>query len=317
MSVWLLFPIAQTTVDGAREGPAGKTHAPGSLEEGDEAWDPEHDDEQLLQGARDGEFMCCLRHGFPVLTLVSGYSEVRSKQVVRPGERASFKIKVVSKTPGGNWSVGIVRSASTAGKAWSSIGLKNQVFYLNSAKCNLFNGPLLQYFESEGMDGPYAVDEDFGRTGSGDDTTDKGAWYGKTGWMPPLKYEYNNGKLLKELRQDDVLELDVNLETEEGELHFIVNGKKIPRYCKGIRKALEAAEVLEAADVAAFEAESVIAERLSDSDIGKSLERCDETEIRQGYVFAVQTHSKGKSTGITEHFHFVYLSRNFLGEMQS
>jgi hypothetical protein len=163
------------------------------------------------------------------------------------------------------------------------------------------------------MDGPYAVDEDFGRTGSDDDTTDKGAWYGKTGWMPPVKYEYNNGKLLKELRQDDVLELDVNLETEEGELHFIVNGKKIPRYCKGIRKALEASEVSEAADVAVFEAESLIAERLNDSDIGKS----DESEIRQGYVFAVQTHSKGKSTGIIEHFFFVHLSLGiFSGEMQ-
>lgn len=40
-----------------------------------------------------------------------------------------------------------------------------QVFYLNTAKSNLFNGPLLQYFESEGIDGPYATDDDFGRTG--------------------------------------------------------------------------------------------------------------------------------------------------------
>ena len=40
-----------------------------------------------------------------------------------------------------------------------------QVFYLNTAKSNLFNGPLLQYFNSEGTEGPYASDVEFGRTG--------------------------------------------------------------------------------------------------------------------------------------------------------
>lgn len=43
--------------------------------------------------------------------------------------------------------------------------MKDKVFYLNTARSNLFNGPHLQYFQSEGIDGQYSVEPDFGRTG--------------------------------------------------------------------------------------------------------------------------------------------------------
>jgi len=100
-----------------------------------------------------------------VLTRISGYSEVRTKHKILPGECQSFKMKLIAKSDSGCWSIGIVRSSAEPGQAWSNSNMTDKAYYLNTAKSNLFNGPLLQYFQSEGTDGQYSVDSDFGRTG--------------------------------------------------------------------------------------------------------------------------------------------------------
>jgi hypothetical protein len=60
------------------------------------------------------------------------------------GEKAEFKIKIVSKREDVCWSIGIVRDTTTPGEAWSSMGYKDKVFYMNTAKSNIFNGPFPQ-----------------------------------------------------------------------------------------------------------------------------------------------------------------------------
>ena len=298
------------SIDGARK-PLDNVN-PAALQEADEAWDPDDDEDRILHGAVGGEFLVCTRQSFPVLTRVSGYSEARSKRVVLPGEKAEFKIKLVSKHEASCWSIGIVRNSCKPGQAWSTNGLKDKAFYLNTARSNLFNGPHLQYFESDGDDGPYAVNEDFGRTGSTDFTTKKGAWYGQEGWTPPLRYAYNNQGPSFLLRQDDTVDLHVDLESDDGELKFIVNNQEMPNTIKGIRRALQSLdnestpeqasemEVTSDADeihAAPADGGGHASAQESEEEYGggghASEERIGQAQIADGYVLAIQVHAEG------------------------
>ena len=67
--------------------------------------------------------------------------------------------------------------------------------------------------------------------GSDDATTNKGAWFGKQGWVAPIEYEFNNHGKFYGISQDDSVELTVDMTSEEGELSFIVNNRKMPNRC--------------------------------------------------------------------------------------
>jgi hypothetical protein len=133
---------------------------------------------------------------------------------------------------------------------------------------------------------------------SDDATTDKGAWFGTQGWVAPLNYEFNNHGKFYELRQDDTLELIVDMaSSQEGELSFIVNSRKMPNSIRGIRKALTEGGAQINMKGEACEEQSrddAITEWVGNETVAEDGEdRPTQEAEMESYVVAVQMHSKG------------------------
>lgn len=116
--------------------------------------------------------------------------------------------------------------------------------------------------------------------------------------MAPLDYEFNNHGSFYELRQDDTLELVVDMaSSEEGELSFIINSRKMPNSIIGIRKALTEEDSQINTEGEACEEEprdDTTTEWVGNEASGSDKEDSPTQEAEmEGYVVAVQVHSKG------------------------